>query len=944
MLLWGVSMRVLPSPERHIREADWVGAPPAAGCVLEAHSEHDGGVGGGICGGWPTAAISLARSAKGTAGSALALLLTVAAGAPNMPSKARSCVFLMTGQLVGHYRVLEKIGAGGMGEVFRARDERLGRDVALKLIRPASSSNPDHLRRFEQEARAAAALNHPNILAIYDVGFEGTVPYIVSELLEGKNLRERMYAGPILVREAADYALQIVQGLTAAHQRLIVHRDLKPENLFLTNDGRIKILDFGVAKLQAPEEDNRSIENLTTVTKHGALVGTVAYMSPEQLRGKTVDHRSDIFSFGAILYEMMAGCRAFRGETEVDTMTAVLREEPESGHLEDSEVPIGYRDIIRHCLEKEPENRFQSAKDLVFALQTLSASSPDRVVPSPRPSPRNFSVLPWALAAVLALAAAVLIFTPVLRVPPPSYTRLTFESGTVYAARFTPDGQSIVYSAAWNNNPVKTFSTVGNSLLTQPLNLSDASLLAISRGNELAVVQGGTHNGQLETNDGMLARAPLAGGSPRKVLEDVHWADWDAEGGLAVVHFVDGHGRLEYPVGKVLYQSSGWISNIRFSPQGNQIAFMDHPGLWDNRGTVCVVDSDGHVRTLSSGWASEHGLAWRPDGKEIWFTAIAKGNSLNLMAVTLKGELRTVLDLPTGITLQDIAPDGRVLVALESKRLAMGFGTLGGKQDVDLSWHDWNVAKDISRDGQFVLFEDSSEAAGKSYAVALRKLDGTLPERLGDGSAGGLSPDDKWAISVSTGEPEHLTLLPIGPGQPRPVDVSGLEHIHNGGARFLADGQRLIANASESGHQTRCYVLDLAGGKPKAVTPEGVWCGPSSPDSRFVVGVTSSAAVGIFPVEGGPVRPLRGMPEHFHPVQWSTDGAFFYGYRTGELPSKIYKVELATGRQTELQQLRPGEPTGVVIVAPVVVSRDGTRFVYSYNQILSVLYLISGLR
>ena len=213
----------------------------------------------------------------------------------------------MAGQLLGHYRVLEKIGSGGMGEVFRARDERLGRDVALKLIRPASSDNPDHLRRFEQEARAAAALNHPNILAIYDVGFEGSAPYIVSELLEGKSLRQRLEEGPLPVREAADYALQIAHGLTAAHERKIVHRDLKPENLFLTTDGRVKILDFGVAKLQAPAADDRPIESMTTVTKHGAMIGTVAYMSPEQLRGKPVDHRSDIFSFGAILYEMMAG-------------------------------------------------------------------------------------------------------------------------------------------------------------------------------------------------------------------------------------------------------------------------------------------------------------------------------------------------------------------------------------------------------------------------------------------------------------------------------------------------------------------------------------------------------------------------------------------------------------------------------------------------------------
>src|ERR1700692_3857783 len=277
----------------------------------------------------------------------------------------------MTGQLVGHYRVLEKIGAGGMGEVFRARDERLGRDVALKLIRPASSDNPDHRRRFEEEARAAPALNHPNILAIYDVGFEGTVPYIVSELLEGENLRQRLVKGAIPVPEAADYALQIAHGLAAAHERFIVHRDLKPENLFLTVDGRIKILDFGVAKLQAPATDDRPVESMTTVTKHGAMIGTVAYMSPEQLRGKTVDHRSDIFSFGAILYELMAGCRAFRGETEVDTMTAVLREEPAGMNLEDSAIPRGYQDIIKHCLEKDPENRFQSAKDLAFVLENF---------------------------------------------------------------------------------------------------------------------------------------------------------------------------------------------------------------------------------------------------------------------------------------------------------------------------------------------------------------------------------------------------------------------------------------------------------------------------------------------------------------------------------------------------------------------------------------------
>ena len=852
----------------------------------------------------------------------------------------------MSGQVLGHYRVLEKIGSGAMGEVFRARDERLGRDVALKLIRPASSDNPDHLRRFEQEARAAAALNHPNILAIYDVGFEGSVPYIVSELLEGKNLRQRLLGGPIPVAEAADYALQIAQGLTAAHERLIVHRDLKPENLFITLDGRVKILDFGVAKLQPPTDDDRSLESMTTVTKHGAIIGTVAYMSPEQLRGKAVDPRSDIFSFGAILYEMLAGGRAFQGETEVDTMTAVLREEPASAKFEESAIPQGYRDIISHCLEKDPENRFQSSKDLVFALQTLSASSPLRMVPARKTKTRALA-LPWALVALLAAGAALLAVLQFFRTPagPPTYRRLTFEAGTIYSARFAPDGQSIVYSAAWNNKPLQLFSTVGNSLLAQPLNLSDANLLAVSRSNELAIVLRGTHNGELETVGGMLARAPLAGGSPKEWMPDVRWADWDATGKLAIVNYVDGHSRLEYPIGKVLYQSPGWIGNIRFSPQGDRIAFMNHPALWDNRGAVCVVDLAGRIQTLTPEYDSEQGLAWRPNGKEIWFTAAEKGTNLTLMSVSLSGKIRTTLDLPMGITLQDIAPNGSVLVALNSKRLAMGFSALGSQEDVELSWHDWNVAKDISRDGNFVLFEDASEAAGAGYAVALRRLDGSLPVRLGDGSAGGLSPDGKWAVSISTGQPQQVTLLPTGPGQPRPVDISGLEHIQSGWARFLADEQRLIANGNERDHATRCYVLDLAGGKPKPLTPEGTVCGPSSPDARFVVGVGSASGVAIYPI-GGSDSPhtIPGLEAGFVPVQWSSDGSALFGYHTGELPSRIYKANIRDGKQTMVQQLRPGVPAGVVMVAPVVATRDGTRFAYSYNQTLSGLYLITGLQ
>ncbi len=850
----------------------------------------------------------------------------------------------MTGQVIGHYRVLEKIGSGAMGEVFRARDERLGRDVALKLIRPASSDNPDHLRRFELEARAAAALNHPNIVAIYDVGFDDGSPYIVCELLEGQTLRKRLAEGALPVRLAADYSLQITQGLIAAHDHRIIHRDLKPENLFVTTDGRVKILDFGVAKLQsAPGESERSVEDLTTVTKSGAVVGTVAYMSPEQLRGKPVDHRSDIFSEGAILYEMLTGRRAFRGETEVDTITAVLREDPPEINLEQASVPISFQQIVQHCLEKEPENRFQSARDLAFALDTLSNASGGRAIRLGAPR-LQAKIVPWAVAGVLLVATLLLLANQFRQKTfSPSYRRLTFEEGTVYSARFTPDFRAIAYGAAWNGKPLQLFSTVGDSLLTQPLNVTDANLLAISRTGELAVVLHGAHRAHLETEGGMLARTPLAGGSPREILEDVPWADWDANGELAVVHHAEGRDRIEYPIGHVLYQSNGWISHIRFAPHADKIAFMDHPALWDDRGSVCLIDLSGHVSVLSPEWESEDGLAWSPDGKEVWFTAVEKGNNRELLAATMAGRIRRVLELPTGMTLEDVAPDGRALVSLDAERLAMATAARDGKTTVDLSWHDWNIAKDISRDGQSVLFEDSSEAAGTHYSVAIRKIDGTPPVQLGEGSAGGLSPDGKWAISILPGSPGQVKLIPIGPGQARTIAVPGLEHIHNGSAHFLADGKRITLNANEPGHGVRCYLVDLDGGKPIPVTPEGITGGLVSPDGQSIL-ANEGAVVAVYPNAGGAPQPIPNLEPGFVPLQWSEDNSSVYGYRPGQVPTKVYQVNLVTGNKTLIQELQPETTAGVVAIAPVVVTRDGSRFAYSYYQVFSVLYMISGLR
>jgi serine/threonine protein kinase/WD40 repeat protein len=850
----------------------------------------------------------------------------------------------MTGQIISHYRIIEKIGAGAMGEVFRARDERLGRDVALKLIRPASSSNPDHLRRFELEARAAAALNHPNIVAIYDVGLNEGSPYIVCELLEGKTLRKRLAEGQPPVRLAIDYAGQIVQGLIAAHDHRIIHRDLKPENLFVTTDGRVKILDFGVAKLQsAPEELGRSAQDLTTVTKSGAVVGTVAYMSPEQLRGKTVDQRSDIFSVGAILYEMLTGCRAFRGETEVDTITAVLREDPPEINPERSTIPAPCQQIVRHCLEKEPENRFQSARDLGFALSTLADASGGRAPRLAAPRSQPARIVPWAVAGVLLIA--MLLLNPWhQRTVSPSYLRLTFEQGTVYSARFAPDFQAIVYGASWNGRPLQVFSTVGDSHLIQPLNATDANLLAVSRSGDLALALRGNHGAHLSTEGGMLARTPLAGGSPREILEDVRWADWNTNGELAVVHHTQGGDQIEYPIGHTRYRSSDWISDLRFSPPGDKIAFMNHPALWDDRGFVSVLDlASGSVQVLSPEWASADGLAWSPDGREVWFTAAEKGVNRVLRAVNMSGKIRPVLDLPMGMTLEDVAPDGRVLVSLESERVALATMARDGKPE-DISWRDWNIAKDISQDGQSVLFEDGSETAGAHYSVAIRKLDGTPPVQLGEGSAGGLSPDGKWAISILPGRPGQVKLVPLGAGQARTIAISGLEQIHNGSAHFLADGKHFTVDANEPGHRERCYVVDLDGGKPTPITPEGIATALVSPDGKSVLHADDAGVVAVYPIAGGTPRPISHLEPGFIPLQWSKDKSSVYGYWRGRNPTGVYRVNLVTGQQTLIQDLQPPATAGVANIAPVVVTRDGSRFAYSYYQVLSVLYIISGLK
>src|SRR5262249_4335647 len=517
---------------------------------------------------------------------------------------------LAAGTRLGPYEILAPLGAGGMGEVYHARDPRLGRDVAIKVLPASFSQDADRLKRFEQEARSAGVLNHPNVTIVYDIGQHEGVPYVVQELLEGQTLRAELSSGRFSPRKAIDYAIQIAHGLAAAHEKGIVHRDLKPENLFVTREGRVKILDFGLAKL-TQVEGFASASKLPTATEPGVMMGTVGYMSPEQIKTEPVDTRSDIFALGVILYEMLSGQRPFKGDSAGETMAAILKEEPPDLSVTNQSISSGLERLVRHCLEKNSERRVQSARDLAYDLETLTTVSGAAVPATTLSRRRRRWRVPVVAAAVLGLGLLAGRAVQAIRQKPPaiSYTRLTFRRGTVYSARFAPDGQTVIYCAAWEGQPARIYATRPGGVESRDLQLPDSRILAVSSTGELAILLG--HQATWGPT-GTLARVPLEGGAPRELLESVSLADWSPDGReLAVVHRAGGKDRIEFPIGKVLYETAEAIGSMRFSPRGDLIAITDYAGA------VRTLDLSGKVTTISTGW-SWAAAAWRPDGREVW--------------------------------------------------------------------------------------------------------------------------------------------------------------------------------------------------------------------------------------------------------------------------------------------------------------------------------------
>jgi serine/threonine protein kinase/Tol biopolymer transport system component len=850
-------------------------------------------------------------------------------------------VNLTAGSRQGAYEIIAPLGAGGMGEVYRARDTRIGREVAIKVLPHGVADDRDRLARFQREAQATGSLNHPNLLTIYEFGSGDAGPYIVSELLEGTTLRERLGGSPIAQRRAIDYALQIANGLAAAHEKGIVHRDLKPDNIFITRDGRVKILDFGLAKMRPlPQDGVTDARTEARQTDPGTVVGTAGYMSPEQVRAGVVDHRTDIFSLGAILYEMLSGRRAFKGSSSVDTMHAILHDDPPELSGTAPHVTPALERVVQHCLEKNPEERFQSARDLAFDLEVISGASGSApaIVRTPERKWRRAAIVSTAVAATIGVAAAGWIVAwRMSRRPPPQFHRLTFRNTTIASAAFVPGQSSVVFSIRDPN--LDLFITTPGQPEMRPIGIPDALLLAVSHSGELAVLVKSRFIGGFSTV-GTLARVPLGGGAPREIAGNVQWAEWTPAGDdLLISRRLGDHATIEFPINNVLYRTSGWISSPRFSNDGKAIAFIEHPVIGDDGGYVFVLGPDRKPRRLTQRFTSVQGLVWSPPGTEIFFTAIAKGGKRTLNAVTLSGRERLLVSAPGQLTVLDAAPDGRLLISENNLRMALFARAPGDTADRDLSWLDWSLVRDVSADGKLVLIEESGE--GGNYTIYARAIDGGPPVRLGDGSAYRLSPDGRTALVTRFPLPNQLFTYPIGSGETRQITHDAITHQN---AEWLPDGKRIVFIGYEPNQRNRIYVQDVAGGSARKVSDEKVGRVPLvvSPDGKMVCVTGAKGGVELVPLSGGPSVALPELTNIDRPVRFSPDGKSLFFFRLGERPIVISKIDLATHSIARMKEIHTVPSTyGAVSVA---ITDDLKTYVYSLFLESSDLYLLEGVR
>ena len=847
---------------------------------------------------------------------------------------------LPPGSHVGPYEVLAPIGAGGMGEVHLGWDPRLGRRVALKTLPDSLSASPTRVARLHTEARALAALNHAHIASLF--GLEETEdgrPVLVMELVEGPSLADRLADGALPVAESLAVASSIAAALEAAHEKGVLHRDLKPSNVRFTASGEVKLLDFGLAKLLVEAGGPRASEAPTDSaegTGTGAVLGTGPYMSPEQARGEVLDRRTDVWSFACVLFEMLAGRRAFPGRTRADALAAILERAPEWSALPPA-APPSLRQLLGLCLEKDRERRLRDLGDARLQIEVLRQAPPGAETargPRPRVSP-----LVLAAASLLLLSAGALLhrwMAPGGTGMPPAYRQIAFGRGTVTAARFAADGQTMAYSAEWDGRPPAVYTHRLDAPDAPPRKVLDGTLVAVAGGEMAVLLPGGT-----------LARVPLAGGPTREIAREVASADWGGDDEFVVVRWNQGRAQAEWPIGRIVYRApgAGGLFEPRLSPNRDAVALMEakQPPFLTS---VVRVERSGQARALASTGLVARGLAWSPEGQEIWFNGGPHEWAGDVRSVSPGTSERLVARAPGSLRLFDTHRGGTMLAAREAYH-AEAWGRLAGDTAPrDLTWSQETWIPAIGRDGGSYLIQHVSSLDGTTY---LRRA-GEEPIRLGDGQATDLSPDGAWAVHVMSDS--RVTLVPLGAGEPRRVSTAGLKEVHT--VKFLPDGRGLLLQASEGDGRLRLFMQDSPDARPRAVTPDGVGgvemaSGAITPDGRWVAGLDySTGESALYPLAGGSPRKIPGLRLHELAVQWGPDGRHLFvqeagGYRADRSIS-IALLDTQTGtRQPWLRFILP-DPAGVSFFGAVRMTPDGRHWTVSYFRTLSDLYLVEGVR
>lgn len=836
----------------------------------------------------------------------------------------------MIGATIGRFKVESQIGSGGMGVVYSAVDSETNQPAALKVLSIASAADPERRKRFLAEAKTAAALNHPNIVKIHDSGtFEWNgqqTQYIAMERVEGETL-DRLIQRGLTHQQALDYGLQVASALDAAHRAGVVHRDLKPANIMVSPAGHVKVLDFGLAKvmLDTAEATAETVSVRTALTIDGTIVGTVSYMSPEQAEGKPVDARSDIFSFGAVLYEMISGRRAFPGESRIATLSAVLLKEPAP-----LETDPALFDLIQRCLRKDPAARYQSILDVQTELSRIRSRGKRATAGWSRRT--GLAAIGGAAAG---LAGGMILGPRWIRPPSPALSRLTFRRGDVMNAQFGPGG-SVIYSGAWDGQPARLFVAQPGVREARPLDLPPAEIASVSPGGEMLILTG-------VSGAWTLSRVPIAGGAPRPIYEEVAGAGWSPTGdSIAVVRRVGGSHQLEYPAGRARASMYRAALNPRVSPDGTKVAVVETERyLGDYSVAVYDVSRNAGRRVVSEGWRMLGGMEWSPDGTEIWMGGARPGGSPVLSGIRLNGTERVVYRWPGWLQIYDAGSDGGLLLGPINSRLGIIFGSPSGQGDREMSWLDGSRAYGLSDDGKLLLFSELSDGESRNPALYVRKTDGSAAIRIGTGFRASLSDDGRWVVCVRhQSGTNRLTILPVGTGTEQIVETRGIQV---DSAHMMPDGARLLVSGSEGTKPARTWLVPLNGGPQNTLTPEGTVADRLRPDGKAALGV-QAGKLALWPLDGGPPRQVGELKPGEVVVRWRGDGqsVLLSQSRFWQQSMEVVRLDLASGQRTLVLQRKPPSE-GAVFWGQPFVSADGTHFAMSYRTDSSDLYLAKGI-